>query len=216
MTEEGYRRGILGVALATALLALPFLGSLPLFDPDEGYYPATAAESLAHGHPFDLTLNGEPRWNKPPLSYALMQGGILLFGRNEFAVRLPSVLEGAALIAILGLVVARVAGGKAGLLSSVVLASCLGFQVMTRAAHPEMGLVLRYVARFEANGKARVGVEAVRPEHPLAALLPCDNVFAIESRWYRDNPLVIRGPGAGRDVTAGAIQSDINRLAKLL
>ncbi|WP_313824926.1 bifunctional aspartate kinase/homoserine dehydrogenase II [Leclercia sp.] len=80
----------------------------------------------------------------------------------------------------------------------------------------EMGLVLRYVARFDANGKARVGVEAVRPEHPLAALLPCDNVFAIESRWYRDNPLVIRGPGAGRDVTAGAIQSDINRLAQLL
>lgn len=80
----------------------------------------------------------------------------------------------------------------------------------------EMGLLLRYVARFDANGKVRVGVEAVRPEHPLAALLPCDNVFAIESRWYRDNPLVIRGPGAGRDVTAGAIQSDLNRLAQLL
>lgn len=83
-------------------------------------------------------------------------------------------------------------------------------------AAQEMGLLLRYVARFNANGKARVGIEAVRPEHPLAALLPCDNVFAIESRWYRDNPLVIRGPGAGRDVTAGAIQSDINRLAQLL
>ncbi|OON38488.1 bifunctional aspartate kinase/homoserine dehydrogenase II [Izhakiella australiensis] len=83
-------------------------------------------------------------------------------------------------------------------------------------AAQEMGLVLRYVARFDANGKARVGVEAVRPEHPLASLLPCDNVFAIESRWYRDNPLVIRGPGAGRDVTAGAIQSDLNRLAQLL
>ncbi|MCX2957429.1 bifunctional aspartate kinase/homoserine dehydrogenase II [Serratia symbiotica] len=80
----------------------------------------------------------------------------------------------------------------------------------------EMGLVLRHVARFDANGKARVGVEAVRPEHPLASLLPCDNVFAIESRWYRDNPLVIRGPGAGRDVTAGAIQSDLNRLTQLL
>ncbi|WP_114194763.1 bifunctional aspartate kinase/homoserine dehydrogenase II [Edaphovirga cremea] len=83
-------------------------------------------------------------------------------------------------------------------------------------AAQEMGLVLRYVARFDANGKARVGVEAVRDDHPLAALLPCDNVFAIESRWYRDNPLVIRGPGAGRDVTAGAIQSDLNRLAQLL
>lgn len=83
-------------------------------------------------------------------------------------------------------------------------------------AAQEMGLVLRYVARFDANGKARVGVEAVRDDHPLASLLPCDNVFAIESRWYRDNPLVIRGPGAGRDVTAGAIQSDINRLTQLL
>ncbi|MGV3345632.1 bifunctional aspartate kinase/homoserine dehydrogenase II [Enterobacteriaceae bacterium LUAb1] len=80
----------------------------------------------------------------------------------------------------------------------------------------KMGMVLRYIARFDANGKARIGVEAVSPEHPLAALLPGDNVFAIESRWYRDNPLVIRGPGAGRDVTAGAIQSDLNRLAKLL
>lgn len=62
----------------------------------------------------------------------------------------------------------------------------------------EMGLVLRYVARFDANGKARVGVEAVREDHPLASLLPCDNVFAIESRWYRDNPLVIRGRRGAR------------------
>ncbi len=80
----------------------------------------------------------------------------------------------------------------------------------------EMGLVLRYVARFDTSGKAKVGVEAVRGDHPLASLLPADNVFAIESRWYRDNPLVIRGPGAGRDVTAGAIQSDLNRLSQLL
>lgn len=83
-------------------------------------------------------------------------------------------------------------------------------------AAQEMGLVLRYVASFDSNGKARVGVEAVRAEHPLAALFPCDNVFAIESRWYRDNPLLIRGPRAGRDVTAEAIQSDLNRLAQLL
>ena len=83
-------------------------------------------------------------------------------------------------------------------------------------AAQELGFVLRYVARFDSNGKARIGIEAVDTHHPLAALLPCDNVFAIESRWYRDNPLIIRGPGAGRDVTAGAIQSDLNRLARLL
>ncbi|ABU69108.1 bifunctional aspartate kinase/homoserine dehydrogenase II [Vibrio campbellii] len=75
--------------------------------------------------------------------------------------------------------------------------------------------VLRYVARLERNGKATVGVEALSREHALANLLPCDNIFAIESKWYKDNPLVIRGPGAGCEVTAGAIQSDLNRLAGL-
>jgi len=78
------------------------------------------------------------------------------------------------------------------------------------------GKVLRYVARLDKKGKAAVGVEALLPEHALANLLPCDNIFAIESRWYRDNPLVIRGPGAGRDVTAGALLSDINRLSAML
>ena len=76
--------------------------------------------------------------------------------------------------------------------------------------------VLRYVARLEKNGQASVGVEALDKEHALANLLPCDNIFAIESKWYKDNPLVIRGPGAGREVTAGAIQSDLNRLAGML
>ncbi|WP_415767875.1 bifunctional aspartate kinase/homoserine dehydrogenase II [Salinivibrio kushneri] len=76
--------------------------------------------------------------------------------------------------------------------------------------------VLRYVARLNADGKAQVSLETLPSEHPLAHLLPCDNVFAIESQWYRENPLVIRGPGAGRDVTAGAIQSDLNRLISRL
>ncbi|WP_249441275.1 hypothetical protein, partial [Escherichia coli] len=62
-----------------------------------------------------------------------------------------------------------------------------------------------YLVRFN------VVTRFTRQNHQLA-----HHVFAIESRWYRDNPLVIRGPGAGRDVTAGAIQSDINRLAQLL
>ncbi|WP_413285676.1 bifunctional aspartate kinase/homoserine dehydrogenase II [Vibrio sp. MA40-2] len=75
--------------------------------------------------------------------------------------------------------------------------------------------VLRYVARLEKDGTATVGIEALNKEHALANLLPCDNIFAIESVWYKDNPLVIRGPGAGQFVTAGAIQSDINRLSNL-
>jgi aspartokinase/homoserine dehydrogenase 2 len=78
------------------------------------------------------------------------------------------------------------------------------------------GKVLRYVARLSKEGGATVGVEALDESHALANLLPCDNIFAIESKWYKDNPLVIKGPGAGKEVTAGAIQSDLNRLAGLL
>ncbi len=76
--------------------------------------------------------------------------------------------------------------------------------------------VLRYVARLNKQGNATVAIEALEANHPLANLLPCDNIFAIESAWYKDNPLVIRGPGAGKEVTAGAIQSDLNRLAQLI
>ena len=76
--------------------------------------------------------------------------------------------------------------------------------------------VLRYVARLNKQGNATVAIEALETNHPLANLLPCDNIFAIESAWYKDNPLVIRGPGAGKEVTAGAIQSDLNRLARLI
>jgi aspartokinase/homoserine dehydrogenase 2 len=75
--------------------------------------------------------------------------------------------------------------------------------------------VLRYVARLNKDGCATVSIEALVEHHALANLLPCDNIFAIESKWYRDNPLVIRGPGAGREVTAGAIQSDLNRISAL-
>jgi len=77
----------------------------------------------------------------------------------------------------------------------------------------ENDLVLRYIARLDRNGHARVGLEALPKNHALAGVLPCDHLFAITSHWYRDNPLVIRGPGSGRKITAGAIQSDLNQLA---
>lgn len=71
------------------------------------------------------------------------------------------------------------------------------------------GKVLRYVARLERNGSARVGLEALDPHHVFANLRPCDNIFAIETDCYRLAPLIIQGPGAGREVTAAAVQADL-------
>ena len=69
--------------------------------------------------------------------------------------------------------------------------------------------VLRYVAAFELDGQATVGLQMLPESHPFANLTPSDNVFMIKSQWYDANPLVIRGPGAGREVTAAAVQSDL-------
>ncbi|MFT7683376.1 MAG: aspartokinase/homoserine dehydrogenase 2, partial [Moritella dasanensis] len=79
----------------------------------------------------------------------------------------------------------------------------------------KQGLVLRYVANFSCKEGAQVGLEFLEPTHPFANLLPCDNIFSINSHWYRHNPLVIQGPGAGKEVTAGAIQADLFQLCKL-
>ncbi len=73
----------------------------------------------------------------------------------------------------------------------------------------QQGKLLRYVARLERDGQATVGLEALEPHHPFVNLRPCDNIFAIETDWYRSNPLILQGPGAGREVTAAAVQADL-------
>ena len=56
-----------------------------------------------------------------------------------------------------------------------------------------------------------------RAARPLANLLPCDNIFAIEEvEWYKDNPLVIRGPGAGRAAQHASLNAAYLTYCKIL
>ncbi|KAE9528952.1 bifunctional aspartate kinase/homoserine dehydrogenase II [Testudinibacter aquarius] len=80
----------------------------------------------------------------------------------------------------------------------------------------EDGMALRYVARFNANGQSTVRLEQLEPDDLISQTLPGENHYLIRSLWYRDKPLVIHGPSSGPAMTAGAIQSDLNRLVKLL
>jgi homoserine dehydrogenase len=75
------------------------------------------------------------------------------------------------------------------------------------------GEKLRFIARLE-GGKARVGLESLSPEHPLAGGAGTDNRVAIWSDRYREQPLVIQGPGAGAEVTAAALLDDVLRIAQ--
>ena len=78
---------------------------------------------------------------------------------------------------------------------------------------------IRYVARFaNENNKisAKVSLEVLTNDDAFTQLTPCDNVFQIKSQWYQENPLIIRGPGAGRDVTAGGIHADLVTICQQL
>ena len=78
------------------------------------------------------------------------------------------------------------------------------------------GCVLRYVARLERDGKAQVALRELPADHAFAHLRLTDNSVQFTTRRYRDNPLVVQGPGAGPDVTAAGVFSDLLRLAAAL
>jgi len=75
---------------------------------------------------------------------------------------------------------------------------------------------LRYVARLGADGQAAVGLEAVDSEHPFSNINLTDNIVQFETERYADNPLVVQGPGAGPEVTAGGVFGDLLKLAQYL
>jgi aspartokinase/homoserine dehydrogenase 1 len=62
--------------------------------------------------------------------------------------------------------------------------------------------------------QASIGVRAVGADHPFCALKGADNIVAFRSRRYAEQPLVIKGPGAGAEVTAAGVFADIIRIAR--
>jgi aspartokinase/homoserine dehydrogenase 1 len=80
----------------------------------------------------------------------------------------------------------------------------------------DAGQVLRYVGRLTAEGEATVGVAHLERDHPFANVALTDNVVRFVTDRYRDNPLVVQGPGAGAEVTAAGVFGDLLRLAAQL
>ncbi len=70
---------------------------------------------------------------------------------------------------------------------------------------------LRYEAILE-NGKAFVKLATVAKDHPFYSLSGSDNIILLTTERYHDRPMVIRGPGAGAEVTAAGVFADIIRI----
>ncbi len=76
------------------------------------------------------------------------------------------------------------------------------------------GLSLKYIASFD-NGKASVGLQSIDAKHNFANLAGKDNAVLFYTNRYAELPLVVKGAGAGADVTAAGVFADIIRAAKI-
>jgi len=70
--------------------------------------------------------------------------------------------------------------------------------------------ILKFVAQFD-NGVASVGLQHIDPQHNLYHLYGKDNIVLFYTDRYKDQPLVIKGAGAGTEVTASGVFADIMR-----
>ncbi|MCZ6521854.1 MAG: bifunctional aspartate kinase/homoserine dehydrogenase I [Bacteroidetes bacterium] len=68
--------------------------------------------------------------------------------------------------------------------------------------------VLRFIASME-DGKAKVSLQAVNQTHPFYSISGSDNIISFTTERYKDRPLVIKGPGAGAEVTAAGVFAEI-------
>ncbi|NIK91734.1 bifunctional aspartate kinase/homoserine dehydrogenase I [Mangrovimonas sp. CR14] len=75
----------------------------------------------------------------------------------------------------------------------------------------EKGSKLKYVAEFN-EGKAKVGLKEIPMGHPFYNLEGKDNIVMFYTQRYADQPMIIKGAGAGADVTASGLFADIIRI----
>jgi len=73
---------------------------------------------------------------------------------------------------------------------------------------------LRFVASMD-NGECKIGLEEVDSHHPFYDLEGSNNIIMISTERYHDYPMIIKGYGAGADVTAAGVFADIISIANI-
>ena len=78
------------------------------------------------------------------------------------------------------------------------------------------GNVLRYVGVINNDGSMSAGLRTYPLDHPFASLNGSDNIVSFQTARYNTQPMIVRGPGAGPEVTAAGVFADLLRLASFL
>lgn len=171
--------------LLPLLLLLPNLGGAPLFDIDEGAFSEATREMLAKGDYLSTWLNGNPRFDKPILIYWLQALSVSAFGVVDWAFRVPSALAAALWCWAVSRFAREFIDEDAGQLAGLVALTCLGVQLIGRAATADgllnllLTLTLTDVWRYLAKGSPWAARRAflwvglgILTKGPIAVLVP--------------------------------------------
>jgi bifunctional aspartokinase / homoserine dehydrogenase 1 len=80
----------------------------------------------------------------------------------------------------------------------------------------DKGEVMRYVGTIDSDGSLSATMRRYSTNHPFANLTGSDNVVSFQTARYNSQPMIVRGPGAGPEVTAAGVFADLLRLASFL
>ena len=119
--------------------------SLPLIDRDEPRFAEASREMRQTGDFLVPKLNGENRFDKPPLIYWSQVLAYDFLGENDFAARLPSVFFGALTAVATSMYSSRIFGPRIGLWSGILFATSLQVFIHSRAAAADMSLVFFFL-----------------------------------------------------------------------
>lgn len=85
-------------------------------------------------------------------------------------------------------------------------------EIKTRAENEQKAI--RYIGVLE-NGKISISLDLVNNQHPFYSLSGSDNIISFTTERYKERPLVVKGPGAGAEVTAAGVFADLVNVSSI-
>lgn len=124
------------------------LGQSSLVSWDEAWYGSIAKNILKSGNFFNLTFNGKPYLDHPPVGFILQALSMKIFGVSEWSVDLPSVICGLLSILLIYLIGKKMFGRWVGIFSSLALLSAPWFLYRARSGNLDVPLTMFFLVTF--------------------------------------------------------------------
>lgn len=156
-------RSVLSLVLLSLFTFFLGLGRQAITDSDEGFYAEASREMVESGDWLTPRFNYEDRWQKPVLYYWLTAGTYAVAGPSEWAARVWSALSGLGLVLITWAAARKVTGHEhSAWIAGAIVATCVGYCTMARAALPDLPLALLTTAGIWTT--LRASETTTRPE----------------------------------------------------